>query len=313
MVHVSVLTKEVLKYLDPQPNQNFIDATVGEGGHAKLILEKIAPGGRLLGIDQSREVLSETRRNLSADAKRIILAEGNFSEIAGIAEENNFKEADGILFDLGISLWHISQSGRGFSFNKDEPLIMRFGEVGGRNGKLTAEKIINEWPEEKLTIIFKEYGEERYAKKIAKAIVRNRREEKIETSKRLADIVSENYPKKYLLKIHPATKIFQALRIAANGELENLKKALPQAIKILKRGGKIGIISFHSLEDRIVKEFFRKEAAGCVCPPNFLVCQCHHKAALKIITKKPITATGKEIEENYGSRSAKLRVAEKII
>lgn len=313
MVHISVLTKEVREYLNPKSGQDFIDATVGEGGHAKMVLESTGPNGRLLGIDQSESVLKETKTFLADYAARTVLVEGNFAEISRIAEEYNFNKVDGILFDLGISLWHISQSGRGFSFDKDEPMIMRFGAVRGIGGELTAGKIVNEWPEEKMAEIFKEYGEERYSRKLAHVIAEKRKEEKIKTSKHLADIISENYPKRYLLKIHPATKIFQALRIAANRELENLRSALPQAIKLLKPGGRVGIISFHSLEDRIVKEYFRKESKDCICPPDFLVCQCKHKATLKILTKKPVVASSEEIEENFGSRSAKFRVAEKII
>ncbi len=313
MVHISVLMKEVLSSLDPKSGQDFIDATVGEGGHAKMILEKTGPNGRLLGIDQSESVLRETKTFLADYGGRTVLIEGNFAEIAGIAEEYNFNKVDGILFDLGISLWHIGQSGKGFSFDKDEPLIMKFGAAWETSGELTAEKIINEWPEEKIAEIFREYGEERHSRKMAHVIAEKRKEEKIKTSKQLADIISDNYPKRYLLKIHPATKIFQALRIAVNNELENLRSALPQAIGLLKPGGRLGIISFHSLEDRIVKEYFRRESRDCICPPDFLVCQCKHKATLKILTKKPLVATSEEIEENFGSRSAKFRVAEKII
>lgn len=313
MVHISVLSKEVLEYFDPKPGKDFIDATAGEGGHAKLILEKIGPSGRLLGIDESGGVLEEAKKNLSVFAANAVLAEGNFSEIEKIAAEMNFQKVDGILFDLGISLWHIKQSGRGFSFSKDEPLIMKFGSFGEKGGNLTAKKIINEWPEEKLAEIFKKYGEERYSRRLAKTIAAERVKRTIKSSKQLADLISDSYPKKYLLKIHPATKVFQALRIVVNGELENLRIAMPQAVRLLKPGGKLAIISFHSLEDKIVKEFFRAESKDCICPPHYLICQCRHKATLKILTKKPVVASDEEIELNFGSRSAKLRVAEKMI
>jgi len=332
-MHIPVLLNEVIEYLEPKPGENFIDCTIGGGGHAIKILEKAFPSGRLLGIDWDHEMLERLSLKLKVPEgqsygagknpkvlNRVILTRGSFANLEKIAQENNFTEVDGILLDLGMSSWHLEKSGRGFSFKKDEPLDMRYNVEKIQNPKskiqnynLTAREIVNTWPEREIEKILKEYGERRFAKRIAKAIVNSRKIKPIKTTFQLVDIVKKTVPHKYQhKKIHPATKTFQALRIAVNNELENLKKTLPQAVKLLRPKGSLVVISFHSLEDRIVKDFFRKESKDCICPPEIPVCVCGHKRTLKIITKKPITPSQEEIISNPRARSAKLRVAERI-
>jgi len=284
-MHKPVLIKEVLEYLNPQPGENFVDCTFGFGGHSLAILKKNKPNGKVLGIDFEKSSLEEDG---------LILANGNFADLKEIVEKSNFNNINGILLDLGLSSWHFDESNRGFSFKGEEPLDMRLNS----ESELTAEKIINEWPEEELIKIFEEYGEERYSKSIAKSICRNRTTKKIESTSQLREIIRQSVPGRYKHnRINFATKIFQAIRIAVNDELNNLKKVLPQALDILKPGGRLVVISFHSLEDRIVKNFFKDE---------------FKKGNLEILTKKPIIPSKEEIILNPRSRSAKLRVIEKI-
>jgi len=291
MDHIPVLLKEVLKYFNPQPGENFIDCTVGFAGHTLPLLERNKPNGRVLGIEIDEKVLEILKKKISTE--RLILVQGNFTDLKKIAKENNFYPINGILFDLGMSSWQLEESGRGFSFQKDEPLLMNY-ESGIKNHGLTAKEIVNKWPEKELIKIFQEYGEERYAGRIAKAICQIRQARPIGTTKQLINLIIKIVPRK---KINPATRIFQALRITVNDELNNFKKALPQALEILEKNGKLAIISFHSLEDRIVKIFFRETA---------------QEGNLKILTKKPIRPSQEEIDLNPRSRSAKLRVALKL-
>lgn len=292
--HIPVLKNEVLKYLDPKPNENFIDCTVGEGGHSLAILEKNGPKGKVLGIDRDPEQIKNCKENLAKFKERLILVCDNFANLKEIVKRENFKKVSGILFDLGLSSWHLEKSGRGFSFQRDEPLIMRFD---GKEG-LTAKEIVNQWPEEKIKEILKNYGQERFAKKIAERIVEERKIKPIETTFQLVKIIEKAVPSWYLhRKIHFATKTFQALRIAVNEELENLKAGLQKALEVLNKGGRLVVISYHSLEDRIVKNFLKEN---------------EKKGVLKILTKKPIRPKGKEIKFNPRSRSAKLRAAIKI-
>ncbi|MBL7053062.1 MAG: 16S rRNA (cytosine(1402)-N(4))-methyltransferase RsmH [Candidatus Portnoybacteria bacterium] len=290
-MHQPVLLNEVLEYLNPSPGKNFIDCTIGFGGHALSILEKNKPAGKVLGIDSENKVLEILKEKVSD--QRLILAQGNFINLKEIAAENKFTLINGILLDLGISSWHFEKSGKGFSFQKNEPLIMNY------SGKeLTAEEIVNEWTENELMEIFREYGEERYARSIARVICQKRKIEPIKTTDQLVEIIKQAVPGKYRYRrIHFATKTFQALRIAVNDELDNLKKVLPQAIEVLETEGRLVVISFHSLEDRIVKHFFRQAAKD---------------GFIKILTKKPIMASQEEIELNPRSRSAKLRAIEKF-
>lgn len=297
MVHIPVLQKEVIQYLSPKPNENFIDCTIGGGGHTRAILEKNGPQGKVMGIDQDQEMIKniESRFGNEELEKRLILVCDNFVNLGEIVEKRKFGPINGILLDLGISSWHITESKRGFSFLREEPLLMRYD---GDTNKLTAEKIINDWPEEEIEKILKEYGQERFAKKITKEIIQQRETRPIKATTQLVEIIRRATPGWYQhRRIHFATKTFQALRIAVNEELNNLERTLPQVVEVLETEGRIVIISFHSLEDRIVKNFFRKESKN---------------GQLKILTKKPIKPTEKEISFNPRSRSAKLRAALKI-
>lgn len=287
-MHIPVLQKEVLQYLESKPNENFIDATFGEGGHSLAILEKICPEGKVLGIEWDRDLY---QKSLERKIARLILVNDSYTNLKEIVERENFKRISGILFDLGISSWHLKESTRGFSFLKDEPLDMRYDI----QNPLTAEKIVNYWSQSELEKIFVKFGQERFAKSIAENIIQKRKTIKIERTFQLIKIIEVATPDWYhRRKIHFATKTFQALRIAVNDEINNLEKALPKSLEILKPKGKLVIVSFHSLEDKIVKNFFR------------------NNKNLKILTKKPITPTLNEIKINPRSRSAKLRAAIKL-
>jgi len=275
-MHTPVLKKEVLEYLDPKPNQNFIDATIGFGGHASAILEKTAPEGKVLGIEWDKDVFEKLEKR-----DRLIAVNDSYANLKEVVEKHGFGPVDGILFDLGISSWDLEESGRGFSFQKDEPLDMRFNPEGNT---LTAQKIVNTWQEREIAQILWEYGEERFSRVIARRIVQRRKESPIMTTFELKELI----PKR--IKPH---RVFQGLRIAVNMELENLKAGLEQALEILGENGRIAVISFHSLEDRIVKNFFKDNNN------------------LERLTKKAIKPSDQELEKNYRSRSAKLRVAVK--
>jgi len=293
-MHVPVLQKEVIEYLDPKPNENFIDCTIGEGGHTLAILEKNGPKGKVLGIDADPEIIRNLKLEIRNFKKRIILVCDNFANLAEIAKSQRFKSVSGILFDLGMSSWHLETSNRGFSFQKKEPLDMRYN----LQNPLTAEKILNYWSRVEIEKILKDYGEEQFAPKIAEALLNFRKFKPLQTTSQLVEIIKRATPGWYhRRKIHFATKTFQALRIAVNDELNNLEKALPQALNILKPGGRIVVISFHSLEDRIVKNFLKEG---------------NKNNLLKILTKKPITPSFKEMKINPRSRSAKLRASQKI-
>ena len=286
-MHIPVLQKEVLQYLDPKPNENFIDATIGEGGHALAILEKIWPRGRVLGIDGDPEMVKnlESRILNLESRRRITLVCDNFVNLKEIIKKTKFDKINGILFDLGMSSWHLEESGRGFSFQKKEPLDMRYN----LQNPLTAEKIINFWSKLEIEKILREYGEEKRAKRIAEKIIETRKVTPIKNTFQLRKIINQ-------VKVQPR-RTFQALRIAVNDELNNLKKALPQALEILKPGGRLVVISFHSLEDRIVKNFLKDQAK---------------EGLLRILTKKPVRPSLTEIKINPRSRSAKLRAALKL-
>jgi len=308
--HKSVLLQEVIQFLSPEPGQVFIDSTIGFGGHSLEILKKISSKGRLLGIDQDKEAIDWLEANLKPYHPNLILAKGNFSEIKRLARENGFENANGILADIGVSSYQLDKEKRGFSFKKAGPLDMRMD----KNRELTAAEAVNSYSEHDLANIFSKYGEERLSKTIAREIARRRTEKPIETTLDLAKLVGGVYEKKSLKgrKTHPATRIFQALRIEVNNELENLKKFLPQAVEVLAPKGRLAVITFHSLEDRIVKNYFRDIAKECICPPDFPVCQCGHKPKVRTVTKKPIIPGEEEIRDNPRARSAKLRVIEKL-
>ncbi len=307
--HYSVLKGEVIRFLQPQKNENFIDATLGDGGHTEAILQKNGPDGKVLAIDLDPEAIKKAKKRLAKYGDRIIFAESNFKNLKEIIYDNGFSTINGIVLDLGFSRGELQDKRRGFSFLADAPLDMRFGREGGPK----ASDIVNEYEENKLKEIFKNYGEERYAGRISRAIVEYRKSKKIKSTGELVDIIKKAVPKSYLhQKIHPATRVFQALRIEVNEELENLKEVLPQAVEVLQSRGRLVVISFHSLEDRIVKKFFKIESTACICPKEVPICKCGHEPSIQILTKKPITPSEEEIMENPPSRSAKLRVAQKI-
>jgi len=301
MIHTPVLQKEVLKYLDPKPNENFIDCTIGDGGHGLVILEAIEPDGKLLGLDWGQENIHRLKFKIqnSKFKKRLILVNDNFANLKEIVRREKFGPVSGILLDLGMSSWHLEESGKGFSFLRKEFLDMRYNPENPQ----TAEKIINYWSKNDIEKILTEYGEERFAKIIANEIIKTRKARPIKTTFELVEIIRKAVPHWYLRqKIHFATRTFQALRIAVNDELNNLKKVLPQTIDILKPGGRLVIISFHSLEDRIAKSFFSAFAKG----------YDGQERKLEILTKKPVRPSTQELNYNPRSRSARLRVAIKI-
>ncbi len=302
--HTPVLLEETIESLQIQPGGRYIDCTVGEGGHAAAILERSSPGGQLLGLDADPQAIKAARSKLREFDKSVLLVNENFNMLAEICSKYNFRPVHGILFDLGMSSVQLNEAQRGFSFQKDAPLDMRFSP----NQKLSAADIVNDYSENELAMIIWKYGEEHKSRKIARYIIKNR---PLKTTSELARIVAKavNGERK---RIHPATRTFQALRIAVNQEIENLRLALDQAIEILGIDGRLAVISFHSLEDRAVKEFFNLEARQCICPPETPVCMCGHMPRLRIINKKVIKPSAREIKINPRSRSARLRVAERF-
>ena len=321
--HQPVLVQEVLKYLNPKPNQNFIDCTLGGGGHAQAILKKTGPNGRLLGLDRDPKAIKASTKKLLKYKNRITLIQGSYKNLPTLLMElrktgtNKNKKYEnrptlhfnGILLDLGLSSAQVSpEESRGFSFQTDQALDMRFGP----DTKLTAQEILNKWPEKKLIEIFKNYGEEPKARAIAKEVILFRERNPLLRTSQLTNLI-EKISGSSKKRLNPATKVFQALRITVNQELEVLEESLPKLLDILPKGGRLAVISYHSLEDRIVKEFFKYESIDCHCPKEFPECRCNHKKKVKILTKKPVVPSEKEVEENPRSRSAKLRVVEKML
>lgn len=309
-----VLVNELLETVDPKPGENLIDGTIGGGGHAEKILEKTSPEGKLLGMDLDEEAIRASKQRLEKYSDRIFLAKGNFVDFVDFKEKYDFHPINIFFLDLGISSQQLGNEMLGISFLKNNPLNMRIGENDYfGDDRTTAENIVNNWNQDKIESILKEYGEERYAKSISENITKARKTKKIANTKQLVDIISDAVPSGYKnRRIHFATKTFQALRIAVNHELENLEKTLPLALENMAAGGRIAVISFHSLEDRIVKHFFQKEAKDCICEAQVPKCVCGHKKRLEIVTKKPIGPSENEVFGNIRSRSAKLRVAKKI-
>ncbi|MBI4320469.1 MAG: 16S rRNA (cytosine(1402)-N(4))-methyltransferase RsmH [Chloroflexi bacterium] len=305
-VHVPVLYDEVLEVLSPRPGGRYIDCTLGGGGHALGIVERSSQDGRLLGIDADIRAVEAARDRLKDYASRVVLVNDNFVHLARIVRDNAFPPADGILFDLGLSTLQLESMERGFSFRIDAPLDMRFGV----DQEETAYDLVNGLPERELADLLYRYGEESRSRAIARAILRARQPEPIRTTLQLARIIEQALPARG--RIHPATRSFQALRIAVNRELDNLEAALAQAVELLGLEGVVAAISYHSLEDRLVKQFFAAEAKGCVCPPRALSCVCGRKPRLQVLTKKPITPSRQEVVRNPRSRSAKLRAARRI-
>jgi len=303
-VHKSVLLNEVIEALRPQSGKRYVDCTLGDGGHAEAILAKIQPDGRLLGIDADPMAITVAKNRLADYTDNMVLVNDNFLNLEVICKEKEFLPVHGIIFDLGLSSAQLDNSERGFSFQQYGPLDMRFDPTQ----QFTAADVVNTFSEEKLADIIRDYGEERFSRRIARHIVNSR---PINSTLELVDAIGKATGG-YRTKIHPATRTFMALRIYINHELENLSAALKQALNCLDRGGRLAIISYHSLEDRIVKQFMQTESKGCICTPDVPVCQCGHVATLRIINRKVITPSAAETEANPRSRSAKLRVAERL-
>jgi len=287
--------EEIIDYLKPRSGEIFIDATFNEGGHSKEIFKKIEPNGKILGIEWDKSVYEKAQKEFSKDLyqSNIIVVNDSYINLAEIAKENKINNVDGILFDLGMSSWHIEESGRGFSFNREEPLDMRYSS----KSKITAYDVVNGYSQENLEYIIREYGDERNSRRIAKSIILKREISPIETTKGLTEAIESVVPHKMFgKKIHVATKTFQAIRIEVNQEIENLKKGLKQSIGTLGKGGRLAVISFHSLEDRVVKNQFREWKNEGMC---------------EIVTKKPVKPKKEEVLDNPRSRSALLRVLQK--
>jgi 16S rRNA (cytosine1402-N4)-methyltransferase len=302
--HTPVLLKEVVAALDVRPRGAYIDCTVGEGGHATAVLEAAYPGPRLLGIDLDAEALETAGKRLRGYGERAVLAQGNFAQLGRMAGERGFSPADGILFDLGVSSMQLETADRGFSFSRPGRIDMRFDPTRG----LSASEVVNRFGEQELADVVWRFGEERKARRIAAAIVRAR---PIETTGELAAMVA-SVGRRGPSGQHPATRTFQALRIFVNRELENIGAGLEQAVRVLRSGGRLVVISYHSLEDRLVKTFVRREASDCVCPPGTPECICGHKATLRLIRRRVIKPSVEEVRANPRSRSARMRVAEAL-
>jgi 16S rRNA (cytosine1402-N4)-methyltransferase len=301
--HVPVLYDQVLAWLQPRPGGWYVDATLGAGGHARGILLASHPDGRLLGLDADPDALLHASKVLEPFGDRVTLRVANFRQLGAVAGALDIREVDGILMDLGLSSRQLDEAERGFSFAQDGPLDMRMD----RSRRESAADLVNTLSEAELSDILWQYGEERHSRRIARAIVAAR---PLVTTGQLADLVARTVGRRE--KIHPATRTFQALRIAVNEELEALSEALPEARDLLRPGGRLAVIAFHSLEDRLVKAFYRQEARACICPPELPVCVCQHQATLRVLTSKPVRPSADETARNPRSRSARLRVAERL-
>ena len=307
--HKPVLLDECLEALAIRPDGIYLDGTLGRAGHSLEIARRLTEGGRLIGVDRDETALAAAEVRLAEFRDRVTLVHSNFSCIHQILDELGLEKIDGMLFDLGVSSPQLDDAERGFSYMNDAPLDMRMD----RTAALTAREVVNFWSYEELRRILFEYGEERYAPVIAKNIVRERELAPIETTLRLTEIIKKAMPPAALReKQHPAKRSFQAIRIAVNGELDELEPMMEAAADRLNPGGRLAVISFHSLEDRIIKKTMQRLATGCTCPPEFPVCVCGKQPKMKLVTRKPVVSTAAELEYNPRARSAKLRVAEKV-
>jgi 16S rRNA (cytosine1402-N4)-methyltransferase len=301
--HTPVLLRTTVELLNVRPGGRFVDATLGTGGHAEAILQLCSPGGSLLGIDADPKALDVARLRLSPHGQAVTLVNDNFRYLEAICRAHDFYPADGILLDLGMSSLQLDDKDRGFSFRYDAPLDMRFGP----DQSTTAAKILNSFAEKDIAALLRDYGEERHSRLIARRIVAIR---PIETTMQLVNAI-EHLPGMTPGRIHPATRTFQALRIAVNREMENLEEVLSQTVRVLAKGGRLAVISYHSLEDRLVKHFMQAESKTCLCPPEVPVCTCGHTPTLRLVNRKAIAPPEEEVRGNPRSRSAKLRVAER--
>jgi 16S rRNA (cytosine1402-N4)-methyltransferase len=305
--HVPVMVKEVIDYLNCLPGKTYVDATLGGGGHAKAILEAIGPNGCLLGIDRDPDAIAYAGESLLPFKSNVRIFHDDFTHLPQILSRLHTTGVDGILLDLGLSLYQLEGSGRGFSFIRDEPLDMRMNP----EQEQTADALVNRLAGKDLADLIARYGEERWALRIAKSIVAKRRQQPIRSSLQLAEIVKKAVPARRRGRIHPATRTFQAIRIAVNRELDALEEFLDEAVNLLNPGGRLCILSFHSLEDRIVKDRFKSLARGCTCPSLFPNCVCGKTPQVSILTKKPVRPSQAEVQANPMARSAKLRAAER--
>lgn len=307
--HVSVLLNECIEGLNIKPDGIYVDGTLGGAGHSSHIVEKLSSKGRLVGIDQDEEAIKVSEKKLKNYGKPVDIVHDNYVNCTCVLNKLNIQHVDGILLDLGVSSYQLDNKDRGFSYRFDTPLDMR---MDVRNS-LTAKEIVNNYSEHDLFCVIRDYGEDKFAKNIAKHIVKNRNEKPIETTFELNEIIKAAIPAKMRADGgHPSKRTFQALRIECNKELEVLKNSIDNMIDLLNPGGRLCIITFHSLEDRIVKNAFRKAANPCTCPPNFPVCVCGNVSKGKVITNKPILPSEEELENNSRSKSAKLRIFEKV-
>ncbi len=306
--HVPVLLREAIEYLAPRAGGMYVDGTVGAGGHAEEILRRSAPDGMVIGLDRDAEAIDRCRERLSVYGARAVLRQADYRDIDRALGDLGIGAVDGVLLDLGVSWFHLRTPERGFSFMLDGPLDMRMDRSGAR----TAADLVNRLSRQQLAEIIREYGEEQKAGAIARAIEKARARGPITRTVQLADIISSVFPSHPPRRIHPATRTFQALRIAVNDEMESLRDGMQRAHQVLRPGGRMVVISFHSLEDRIAKQQFASWAKGCACPPRVPVCVCGRKPSVNVLTKKPVLPSEEEVERNPAARSAKLRAAEKI-
>jgi 16S rRNA (cytosine1402-N4)-methyltransferase len=305
--HVSILLKECMDGLNIRPDGIYVDGTLGGGGHTFKLIQFIE-GGKVIGIDQDQDALEAATKRLSIFGDKFIPVHNNFSNLLEVLETLKIKKIDGFLLDLGVSSYQLDEAERGFSYMNDGRLDMRMNQ----EDEFSAYDVINTYSEDELTQIIRTYGEENWANRIAKFIVEARSEKPLETTYELVDVIKNAIPASARKDgPHPAKRTFQAIRIEVNNELKIIEKAIEDAVSVLNKGGRVAIITFHSLEDRIVKNTFKKLAQGCICPPEFPVCVCDNKPKVKIISRKPISPSDREIEENPRARSAKLRIAEK--
>ena len=306
--HKSVLLQECIDALNIRPDGIYLDGTLGGAGHSSQIARRLTEGGRLIGVDRDRTALAAAKERLAPYADRVTLVHSNFAEIDAILDSLGIPAVDGMLFDLGVSSPQLDDASRGFSYMADAPLDMRMD----KDDALTAGEVVNTWPQGELRRILYDYGEERYAPQIAAAICRAREKAPVETTLELVDIIRSAMPAQALReKQHPAKRSFQAIRIAVNDELGAVSRMMQAAVGRLNPGGRLTVITFHSLEDRIVKSEMQQAARGCTCPPEFPVCVCGRKPRVRLVNRKPVTADGAELADNPRARSAKLRVAEK--
>lgn len=307
--HTSVLLEETLQGLDLKPGSVYVDGTLGGGGHAAAACERLGPGGTLVGIDTDTDALRAAEENLRFCPGRKFFVKDNYGNVKDVLQRLDIPHIDGALLDLGVSSFQLDNPHRGFSYMQNAPLDMRMDQSGG----ITAEDVVNEYDENELRRVIRDYGEERWASRIAGFIVKQRRERRIRTTEELVEIIKAAVPASARREgPHPAKRTFQAIRIEVNDELRQLEKAVRAMIDVLAPGGRLAIITFHSLEDRIVKEIFQKEENPCTCPPDLPVCVCGKKPRLLRVNRKPITASARELSENPRSRSAKLRIAQRL-